>query len=408
MQFFDSKNVDEVKEILRNSIKFIAGSELVEVQECIGRIIFKDIIAEVNVPEFRKSTVDGYAVNARDTFGATEQINGILNYKGEVQMGTQCNVSIENIGECMYVPTGAMIPSGATAVIMIENTEKLDEHTILINSQIAPGENVVDIGEDIKVHEIIIKKGTEIRPYEIGVLASLGYSKVEVFKKPVVGILSTGDEIVEVCKVPKIGQVRDINGYVLYSSLVKDGCTPINFGIVKDNNECVKESIEKALKQCDIILVSGGSSVGEKDYVYEVIENFENSKILVKGIAIKPGKPTIIGKVGEKIIFGLPGHPLSCSIIYEVIVKSFIENILCNSKEDYGIVCKFKINYHKSKGREEYLPVRLVEADGEIIAEPIISKSGIITSFSKAYGYIRINKNLEGIKAEEKVMVYKL
>lgn len=400
-------SVNEAQNILNENFYYKLEKEEINLEKAIGRIIYEDIISKVNVPEFRRSTVDGYAVNCRDVAGASESMPAMLNLKGEILMGELADHSIDLPGECVYVPTGGMIPDGADAVVMIEYTEKLDEETILINSACANGDNVVQIGDDISIDEVVIKKGTKLRPYEIGVLSSLGFTEIPVFKKPKVGIISTGDEIVGIGERPKLGQVRDINTYLLYSSILKDEAEPINYGVVKDEYELLKSTVDKALKQCDLVLISGGSSVGVKDQTIKVIDSFQESEVLVHGIAVKPGKPTIISKVCGKAVFGLPGHPLSCAIIYQIIVKNFINKLQNNIDKEYPVQCSFSINYHKAKGREEYLPVVLRNLDNELMAEPIFSKSGLITGFSKAYGYIKIDKNIEGLREGEKVLVYK-
>jgi molybdopterin molybdotransferase len=407
VDLFNVVSVNEAQNILNENFYYKLEKEEINLEKAIGRIIYEDIISKVNVPEFRRSTVDGYAVNCRDVAGASESMPAMLNLKGEILMGELADHSIDLPGECVYVPTGGMIPDGADAVVMIEYTEKLDEETILINSTCANGDNVIQIGDDIAIDEVVIKKGTKLRPYEIGVLSSLGFTEIPVFKKPKVGIISTGDEIVGISERPKLGQVRDINTYLLYSSILKDEAEPVNYGVVKDEYELLKSTVDKALKQCDLVLISGGSSVGVKDQTIKVIGSFEESEVLVHGIAIKPGKPTIISKVCGKAVFGLPGHPLSCAIIYQIIVKNFINKLQNNIDKEYPIQCRFSINYHKAKGREEYLPVVLRNLDNEFIAEPIFSKSGLITGFSKAYGYIKIDKNIEGLREGEKVLVYK-
>lgn len=407
MDLFNVVSVNDAQDILDEKFYYKLEKEEINLEKAVGRILYENIISKVNVPEFRRSTVDGYAVNCRDVAGASESIPAILNLKGEVLMGELAGHSIDLPGECVYVPTGGMIPDGADAVVMIEYTEKLDEETILINSTCANGDNVVQIGDDISIDEVVIKKGTKLRPYEIGVLSSLGFTEIPVFKKPKVGIISTGDEIVGISERPRLGQVRDINTYLLYSSILKDEAEPINYGVVKDEYELLKSTVDNALKQCDLVLISGGSSVGVKDQTIKVIDSFQESEVLVHGIAIKPGKPTIISKVCGKAVFGLPGHPLSCAIIYQIIVKNFINKLQNNIDKEYPVQCRFSINYHKAKGREEYLPVVLKNVDNEFIAEPIFSKSGLITGFSKAYGYIKIDKNIEGLREGEKVLVYK-
>lgn len=406
MDLFNVLTVNETTKLL-SGFEYGLQKEIVNILNAEGRILSSSIVAKYNIPDFRRSTVDGYALNSRDIFGASESIQSLLDLKGEIIMGEIPKGEINIPGQCYYVPTGGALPKGADSVLMIEYTEKLHDDVILASKSTAPGENVVGIGEDIKKDEIVIKKGTKLRAYEIGVLASLGYYETEVFSKPKVGIISTGDEVVHPADEIKEGQIRDINTYLLHSLVKESGCEAINYGIVKDEYDLIKQTLEKALNACDIVLMSGGSSVGKKDNTVKVIEDLHDGEILVHGISIKPGKPTIIGRAENKIIFGLPGHPLACAVIFKIIVSFYIDNILGHSEEVYPVEGRFKINYHKAKGREEILPVTVEERNGEINVYPIFSKSGLITGFSKAWGYMRIQRNEEGIKEGQVVKVYK-
>lgn len=405
MELFDVLTLDETRKLIEDNFVNEIESEAVNILDSLGRIVKNDIKSKVNVPDFRRSTVDGYAVYSRDVFGASETIPSILDYQGEVLMGQEVQGEINYPGQCFYVPTGGMLPNGSDSVIMIEYTDKLNNNTILASKPASPGENVIDIGDDIRLGEIVIKKGTKLRAYEIGVLSSLGYSMIDVCKKPVIGIISTGDEIIDCEDIKKPGQIRDINTYLLYSLIIESGCEPIKFGLIKDDYNLLKETVERALSQCDIILMSGGSSVGKKDHTVNVISSV--GKILVHGISVKPGKPTIVGKCGEKIVFGLPGHPLACAVIFKTIVKHYIDKITGYEDISYPVPSKFNLNYHKAKGREEYLPVILQIDKGEIIAKPVFAKSGLITGFSKAWGYVRIERNEEGIRVGQIVNVFK-
>ncbi|MBU3092334.1 molybdopterin molybdotransferase MoeA [Clostridium sp. CF011] len=407
MEFFNVVSVKEAKQIIDSSFIYKIECEKINIMQSVNRISFKDIKAECNIPEFKRSTVDGFAVRSRDVFGASEGLPSMLELKGEVFMG---NIPPSDIagGECLYVPTGGMLPESADSVVMVEYSHKLDDNTILIYSPVAMGDNVIQIGEDINTQDIVIKKGSKLRPYEIGVLASIGISEVMVYKRPRVGIISTGDEVVP-CEVkPSLGEVRDINTYLIWSLLLEDGMEPVSYGIIKDDYELLKSATQKASNECDVVLISGGSSVGTKDHTLKVIASFDDGEVLVHGIAVKPGKPTIIGKHKEKIIFGLPGHPLACCIIYKILVQKYIYSLMLQSEKIYGTNAVMSINYHKAKGREEYLPVELETIEGMVIAKPVFGKSGIITAFSKAWGYIKIEKNAEGLKEGQAVEVYKL
>lgn len=407
MDLFNVLTVKDTSKLIDDNFNYILKSEIIKLPDATGRILKNDIIAKENVPDFRRSTVDGYAVYSRDVFGASESIHSILDLKGEIFMGQEAEGEISIPGQCYYVPTGGMLPKGSDSVIMIEYTEKLDNTTILTSKATSPGENVIEIGEDIKKDEVVIKKGTKLRAYEIGVLASLGFYEIEVYKKPVIGIISTGDEVIHPSQNINIGQIRDINTYLLNSLAEDKGCVTVRYGLIKDEYELLKITLEKAVSKCDIVLVSGGSSVGKKDNTVKVIEDLEDGELLVHGISVKPGKPTIIGKSKGKIIFGLPGHPLACAVIFQVMVKYYIEKITDHKEKMYPIICKFKLNYHKAKGREEYLPVFIEEKGEELIASPVFGKSGLITSFSKAYGFIRIDRNEEGINEGQIVKVFK-
>ena len=407
MELFNVVSVKEAKEIIDRSFSYELGYEKVNILQSANRICFQDIKAECNIPEFKRSTVDGFAVSSRDVFGASEGMPSILELKGEVLMGAvpPCDIAL---GECIYVPTGGMLPEGADSVVMVEYSDKLDENTIFIYSPVAKGDNVIQVGEDINTEDIVIKKGDKLRPYEIGVLASLGISEVKVYRRPRVAIISTGDEVVPCEDKPALGEVRDINTYLLASLLLEDGIEAISYGIIKDDYELLKCTVDKAFEECDLVLISGGSSVGKKDQTLKVIASYADGEVLVHGIAVKPGKPTIIGKHKEKIIFGLPGHPLACSIIYKILVKKYIHNLMFHDEKVYGTSAIMSINYHKAKGREEYLPVSLEEIGNKFIAKPVFGKSGLITVFSKAWGYIKIEKNVEGLKEGQLVEVYKL
>ncbi|MGO5075462.1 molybdopterin molybdotransferase MoeA [Clostridium sporogenes] len=407
MDLFNVVSIKEAKDLVEKKFNVKPIKEEVELLNSMDRVIYEDIVSQINVPNFRRSTVDGYAVNSKDVAGASESMPAMMNYKGEVFMGKIPEVNIDFPGDCVYVPTGGMIPEGADSVVMVEYTEKVHEDTVLINKSTAYGEKVVEIGEDIAKEEVIIKKGKRLRPYEIGVLSSLGITKVPVCRKPKVAIISTGDEIVDPNKEPKLGQIRDINSYILQASIIEDGGIPINYGIIRDDFSLLKNTVKKAIEDTDIVLISGGSSVGKKDVTIDVINSLGDHGVFVHGIAIKPGKPTIIGKAKDKIVFGLPGHPLSATIVYKIIVKYYIDKIAGAKEEIFPIICKFNINYHSAKGREEYLPVTLNWEGDEIIASPVFSKSGLISGFSKAYGFMKIDKNLEGIKKDEKVFVYR-
>lgn len=407
MELFQVVSVDEAKAIIDSSFGILCKSERVHIFGSAGKTCFQDIKSPCNIPQFCRSAVDGYAVNSKDVFGASESLPTILRCVGEVSMGNPPESGLVS-GECMYVPTGGMLPQGADSVVLVEYSGHLDEYTVLIYSPAAVGEHVIQVGEDIGIQDIILKRGERIRPYEMGVLASTGIFDIPVYRKMRVGIISTGDELVARESEPKLGEIRDINTYLLWSLLCRDGMNPVSYGIVKDDYQVLKDTVDLAFDECDMVLISGGSSVGKKDQTLKVINSYQDGRVLVHGIAVKPGKPTIIGKHQSKIIFGLPGHPLACAVIYNILVKYYIEHTMQCHQKEYGVNAYLSTNYHKAKGREEYLPVTLKEMDKQLIAAPVFGKSALISVFSKAYGYIKIDKDIEGLKKDQPVLVFKL
>ncbi|MBC2581445.1 gephyrin-like molybdotransferase Glp [Clostridium sp. DJ247] len=407
MDFYKVASVEEVKDIINSNFSLNLEKELIDLKQCNGRILYQDITSPLNIPGFKRSMVDGYAVKCKDVQGASESIPSMLDLKGEVTMGKMSSQALEFSGECMYIPTGGMLPKGSDSVVMIEYTDKMEDDTILVNKSVAFGENVLDEDEDVELGETVLKGGTLLKPYSISMLSSLGIIKVPVFCKPRVGIISTGDEIVSPEENPNPGQIRDINSYLLYSSVIEDGGEPILYGVIGDDYEKLLEAAQKALDECDIVLISGGSSVGKKDQTAKVIDALGEPGILLHGISIKPGKPTILGKVKNKPIFGLPGHPLSCAVIYRILVRYLLQRIMKLEEVEYAIPCKFSMNYHKAKGREEYLPVTIDNKEEEYIAIPILTKSAAISGFTKACGYVKIDKNVEGILKDQRVYVYR-
>lgn len=403
---FSVVTIEEAKKIINENFNYSLGTEFVDIKSAIGRIIAKDVISSSNIPGFRRSSVDGYAIRAADVRGASESIPSFLTLMGEVEMGKEPLKEVKNAGECMYVPTGGMLPKGADSVIMIEYIDKMDETTVLAMDTVAVGDNVVSEDEDVRLGETVIFRGTKIRPYEIGVLSSIGCTNIEVFKKLKIGIISTGDEVVSPYTKPQKGQVRDINTYLLYSLIQESIAEPIIYGVSEDDFDKLLSIVKNAICECDIVLISGGSSVGAKDHTAKILDTLYNSKVIIHGLAIKPGKPTIVANCDGKIVFGMPGHPLACAIVFKSLVSFFVEQVTWNHHKKLPVICKFSLNYHKAKGREEYIPVTIDTSKEGTIAKPIFGKSGTITTFSKAYGYIKAEKDKEGILEGEMVEVY--
>lgn len=406
MDFFNVVSVEEGRRLMIETYKeYRIETEEISILEATGRILVEDIISKANVPEFNRSTVDGYAVRSSNTHGASESIPSFLVLLGEIKMGESADVKISS-GEAIYVPTGGMIPEGADAVIMIEHAEKLDDSTLMVYRPLSVGENIIFKGDDIKEGEEIIKKGKKLSPQDIGVLAALGVSKVNVYKKPRFFIISTGDEIVDLNEELTIGKVRDINSYALSSLIIKLGGEVSGKSIVRDDFELLRNNVEKALEVSDIVIISGGSSVGTRDYTSKVINSFNGKGVFVHGVSIKPGKPTIIGEGNGKAIFGLPGHPVSSIIIFKVFIEYFIKHLF-NIKENINkTTAILDFNFPSSPGKETYQMVNIVERDGETHAVPSFGKSGMISLLSKSDGYIVLKPHEEGISKGETREVY--
>lgn len=381
------------------------SAEAVTIQNAFGRVLAEDVLARESVPGFDRSTVDGYAVVAQDTFGCSESIPAILRYLGEVRMGEDTDL-IVHPGECAYVPTGGKIPPGADAMVMIEYAEDFQDGFIYANKPAAPGQHIIFEGDDVTPGKCVLPAGRKLCAPDIGTLAALGYSSVPVRKKPIVGILSTGDEIIGIDEKPRMSQIRDVNTYTLFAGVLEAGAQPISFGVIRDDAEQLKRAVQDALAKCDLLLISGGSSVGIKDATCRVIEELGEG-IFVHGIAIKPGKPTIIGSIEGKPVYGLPGHPVSALFIYRLFAQPLIYRMLGEKHLDLPVPMELSQAVPSNHGREECVPVKIDLQEGIYRAIPIIGKSGLISSLSQADGYLRIDRDCEGLSKGEIVRVYR-
>lgn len=406
MKMFRVHSVEEAKkELIENFKNYKLESEEIDIYKALGRVLADDVYSNVNVPHFRRSTVDGYAVLSKDTHGVSESLPAFMEIIGEIHMGKPASKSLTSDKAC-YVPTGGMIPHGADAVVMVEYTEKLDEENIAVYRPTALKENIIDIGNDIAKDEKVLCRGLKLRPQDIGVLSSIGVDKIKVYKLPTIAIISTGDEIVCPNEDAKPGQIRDINTYTLASMAEEAGFLVTKKAVVKDVFELLKDITIECIDNNDIVIISGGSSVGTKDITSKVINVIGEPGVFVHGVAIKPGKPTILAKVKEKAVFGLPGQPVSAMIVFKVFVEYLIKHIQgINSEIEYSVEARFTSNIHSAQGKETYQMVTLEREGDEYLAKPIFGKSGMITLISKAKGYIKVEANKEGVKHGERVKV---
>lgn len=408
--FFKVKTPEEVIEILSGFDP--VGTETVDIEEALHRVLGNEIAAEEDMPDFSRSAMDGYAVRAKDTFGASDSIPAFLDLTGEVIMGITPK-DIVTPGTAVRISTGGMIPEGADAVVMIEYCHHVDEKTIEVSRCVAPLENVIGKGDDFKKGKVILQKGIVLRPQDIGLLAGLGIQKIPVYKRPKIGIISTGDEIVPINQKPEPGQVRDINSYTLSAFCGQAGAIPVSMGLCKDDFDELRENVGKVLATCDAVLISGGSSVGTRDMTLKVLESFPHSQILVHGIAISPGKPTIIAGIGKKALFGLPGHVASAMVVAEIFLDAFLSRLSgrITPSEDARqyLQAELERNVESASGRDDYIRVKLIKRDGRFFAEPIFGKSGLISTLVEAQGLIKIDRNTEGLYKGQvvRVMLFK-
>lgn len=375
------------------------GTEKLNISDCLGRVLAQDIISSENVPPFDRSTVDGYAVLSSDTFGAGESIPSMLSLTGEILMGEEAKDTVSG-GECIKISTGGMLPEGADSVAMVEHTEQMIDGTCLVYKAVSPFQNVTKKGDDVKIGQKVINKGTKITSKHIGILCALGITDVECVKKIKVGIISSGDEIVPVEESVPLGKIRDINSHFLAALIKENGYDAIEFGIVRDDFDELYCTLQKATDECDIVLISGGSSAGAKDMTAAVID--KNGEVFFHGIAVKPGKPTIFGKANGKAVFGLPGHPAAAYLIAKTVVMNLLR--FCSGQENKPLTVSAEIteSISSNHGREELVPVILENGR----ALPLFFKSGLVSLLSSADGFVVIPRNREGLFKDEKVTVY--
>jgi len=397
------KTPEEVLALIAEEFAPLQRQELVPLGAAIGRILAEDIAATEYVPDFDRSTVDGYAVRARDTFGCSDAIPAILPVAAEVLMGQGAAFRLEP-ETCCAVPTGGAVPEGADSVVMVEYTEDYGDGTIGVGKATAPGQNMIFRGDDVYPGKVILRKGRVLSSQDIGALAAIGRVQVPVCGKLRVGVISTGDELVPPQESPKPGQVRDVNSPMLEAMLSVFGCQVTNYGIVIDNEALLREKVTKAVSECDAVILSGGSSVGVKDAACRIIESM--GSLLLHGIAIKPGKPTILGKAGVKPLVGLPGHPVAAYFITKLFVLPLLGRLMARDMTAYTVTAKVSESIGANHGRAQYQCCRLEREGGELIAYPIRGKSGLITTLAGADGYFCIDRDCEGLPKHAEIQVF--
>jgi len=376
--------------------------EEIDILNATGRVLAEDVYAVVSVPPFDRATMDGYALKAEDTFGADEDNPVRLKVIGKVEAGEWPNSEVRK-GEAMEVSTGAVVPKGANAVVMVEFTRERDGFVEIFKS-VTPGENLMSAGSDIMAGELLLRSGVQLTHREIGVLAACGIIKVRVFKKPRVAVISTGNELQEPGKTLELGKIYDVNSYALCSAIEENGGVAIRLGIIRDDEEEMKKAILLALEKADIVLTSGSTSAGFGDKMYRVLD--EIGKVVVHGIAVKPGKPTIIAFRNGKPIFGLPGYPVSALTIFEILVAPLIRKLSGLDADRRKIKVRLATKVFSEIGRREFLPVHIVLGKGGYSAYPVTgSYSGAITALAFSDGIVEIPENVMMLEENEEVEV---
>jgi molybdopterin molybdotransferase len=413
-----SPPIESLNLLLRTMPDREPAVEKIDTAHALGRTLAEEIRAPHPLPEFSRSSVDGYAVRARDTFGASESMPGYLTLTGEVTMGAAPAFTVRP-GTCALIHTGGMIPPGADAVVMLEYTQNVaatkEKTEIEIARAVAEGENVIRLGEDVAAGQVVLAAGERIRPAMIGGCMALGFTQLLVVVKPKVGIISSGDEVVDPAQRPAPGQVRDVNTYSLAALVTQAGGEPVQYGIVPDNLDAMKSIAAKALAECDALLITAGSSASARDTTADAIRSLGAPGVLVHGVSVRPGKPTILAVCDGKAVIGLPGNPVSALVIAGLFVVPVIEKLLGMKRVRPSPSVRAKLTVHlpSQAGREDWAAVRLT-VNGEWkagsekpqwLAEPVFGKSNLIFSLAVADGLVRVEPDATGLSAGEVVDV---
>ena len=397
------KTPQEVLELIQKEFKPLGLTEHVPLAAALGRVLAEPITAQEYVPDFDRSTVDGYACRASDTFGCSDAIPAILNVAGQVLMGEGADFVLSR-DSCAYVPTGGAIPKGADCAVMIEYTEDYGDGTIGIMKPGAPGMNLIFRGDDVFPGKEILPAGRVLTAQDVGALAAIGKTSVPVVRRVKVGVISTGDELVQPDEIPGPGQVRDVNSPLITAMLTQFGAEAMNYGIVVDDEQLLRQRMQNAAQECDAVILSGGSSVGVKDAACRIIESM--GELLLHGIAIKPGKPTILGKAGSKPLIGLPGHPVAACFVAQLFVLPLLGRLMGRNQKDFAASAELTESLGANHGREQINACHLHREGDKLFAVPIRSKSGLITQLAGADGYFIISRDCEGLPRGAQVQVY--
>ncbi len=407
-QFLKVKTAEQVLEIIAQFDPL--GTETVAAADSCGRVAAETLRVPEPLPHFARATMDGYAVRARDTFGASESLPALLQVCGEVRMGEIPPVAV-GPGTAVAIATGGALPQGADAVVMVEYSQPLDERTVEITRPVAPGDNVLDIGEDLEPGEVLLDRGQMLRPQDAGVLTSLGVKWLKVYRRPRAAVISTGDEIVDPTeKLLPVGKIRDINSTVLRAQARAAGADVTLTAIVGDRLDSLVQTCRRAAADHDILILSGGSSVGNRDYTLRILDQFPDAQLLVHGVAIRPGKPTILARMGDKIFCGLPGQPASAMIVFTAFVRPLLARLqgMTDSSRGFHRTCRAVLerSLPSVHGRADYVRVALSETSDGYRAMPIFGSSAMMSTLIRADGYVIVPEHVEGYEQGRQLTVY--
>jgi molybdopterin molybdotransferase len=378
----------------------ILSTEKIDTIFALGRVIKDPVLAHEPLPAFARSTVDGYALRAADTYGATEALPAYLPLAGEVPMGAAPAFALPP-GTAASIHTGGMLPQGADAVLMMEYTQESRPGELEVLRAVGAGENILKVGEDVAVGQEVLPAGARLRPAEIGGLMALGLTEVEVVRQPRVGIISSGDEVVPPNQAAQPGQVRDINSYSLSALVTQAGAEPVRYGIVGDQAAALEAALQSALAECDLVVVTAGSSASTRDLTAAIVNRMGQPGVLVHGVNVKPGKPTILAVCDGKAVIGLPGNPVSALVIARIFLIPVIEKLsgLTVGGARRSAQARLTVNLASQAGREDYIPVRLISTADGLAADPIFYKSNLIFMLARADGLVRIPADATGLGA---------
>jgi molybdopterin molybdotransferase len=381
-------------------------AEEIDSLDAFGRVTFEPVVAPYPLPSFPRSTVDGYAVRAADTFGASESLPAYLHQAGEAPMGAAPAFSLAP-AQCALIHTGGMLPDGADAVVMIEYTQSARPGEIEVLRSVAVGENVLEVGEDVTAGQEVIPQGARLGPADVGGLMALGMTRLAVARRPSVGILSSGDEVISPWETLGPGQVRDVNSYSLSALVEAAGGTPRRYGIVPDQEDLLREMAARSLRENDMLVITAGSSASARDLTALIIDPLGAPGVLVHGVNVRPGKPTILAVCDGKAVVGLPGNPVSALVISRLFVIPVVEALLGLRRAVPlpSVRAYLSLNLASQAGREDWVPVRLLRSAVGYYAEPVFGKSNLIFTLARADGLVRIPPDANGLSAGEQVEV---